>query len=169
MTTPYGHPISYVMILLMTMMKMAKVPMTRRRLSEMRRIRVKPVGEKPQLWNWAKLAAKLCVNSGLVKPFLRLLAGNSSSSKLKNTSTFWAQLCCVSSRTENVNDLVQNEMESISVSLNFVNLYSSCILTPLNSHNFLFCLTFRIISHSHGWTGSYMWPFFQDFFASYFL
>ena len=94
MTKPYGHLISYVMTLLMTKMKMAKVPMTRRRLSEMRRIRVKPEGEKPQLWNWAKLAAKLCVNSGLVKPFLRLLAENSSTPKLKKYSTFLTQLCC---------------------------------------------------------------------------
>ena len=78
MTTPYGHLIEYVMILVMislTRMKMAKVPMTRRRLSEMRRIREKPEGEKPQLWNWAKLAAKLCVNSGLVKPFFTPLGG----------------------------------------------------------------------------------------------
>ena len=85
---------------------MAKVPMTRRRLSEMRRIRVKPVGEKPQLWNWAKLAAKLCVNSGLVKPFLRLLAGNSSTSKPKITKLFEFNLVVFFSRTENVNNLV---------------------------------------------------------------
>ena len=109
----------------------------------MRRIRVKPVGEKPQLWNWAKLAAKLCVNSGLVKPFLRLLAGNSSTSKPKITKLFEFNLVVFFFPEQRMSIiqfqiLTQNEKESISVSLNFVNLYSSCILTPLNSHNFLF-------------------------------